>query len=274
MFLGIGLAFIPFGILAALIQRAFQDFTGVGTFISEAETDPIVSGIVGLLFGQLSTIAAGILVTAAVALALSHVDEGGRPNALRAYRAVTPHLGSLTWAWVRVVAVSVVLTLTVVGIPFAVVYLVRKAVLTQACVVEHLSATHAMRRSSRLVGRHVLRVLAITGMINVTAYLTGPIVGVLFLFLTSSSLAFVNAISSLVYVIVMPYAGIAIALLFFDLRRREAGEEPRLEPGSGSGCSRRTCRSHSVALTIAAPTISRLKKKSPSRSTAATPSAP
>ena len=225
MFLGIGLAFVPFGILAALIQQAIQQFTGVGTFVTEAETDPLVGGVVGLLFGQLSTIAASVLVTAVVALALGHIDEDGRPNALRAYRAVLPHVGSLAWAWARVVFVSVVLTLTVIGIPVAVIYLVRKAVLTQACVIEHLSAGHALRRSSQLVGRRLLRVLAITGLVNVTAYLAGPIVGVLFMFLTSSSLSFVNGISSLVYVVVMPYAGIAIALLFFDVRRRAAGKE-------------------------------------------------
>jgi hypothetical protein len=232
MFLGIGLAFIPLGIAGALIQKAFFDLTGVGTFVAEARSDSIVTGIVALVFGQLSTIAGSILVTAVVALALSHADEGERPNALRAYRAVLPHLGSLAWAWARVIVVSLLLTITVIGIPVAVVYLVRKAVLTQACVLEHLSATHALRRSSRLVGRSVPRVLAITSLVNVSAYLAGPIVGLLFLFLTKSSLAFVNTISSLVYVVVMPYAGVAIALLFFDLRCREAGEEPVLSPSA------------------------------------------
>jgi protein-S-isoprenylcysteine O-methyltransferase Ste14 len=62
--------------------------------------------------------------------------------------------------------------------------------------------------------------------VNVTAYLLGPIVGLLVLLLTSSSLAFVNLVSSLVYAVVVPYASIAIALLFYDLRRRKAGEEP------------------------------------------------
>ena len=53
--------------------------------------------------------------------------------------------------------------------------------------------------------------------------------GILVLFLTSSSLEFVNLVSSLVYVFVMPYAGIAIALLFYDLRRRSA-VQPALVP--------------------------------------------
>ena len=97
------------------------------------------------------------------------------------------------------IVVAGLLTLTIVGIPLAVVYLVRKAVLTQACVVEDLRATPALRRSSELVSGHGPRVLAIAALVNVTAFLLGPIVGVSVLFLTSSSLAFINLISSLVY---------------------------------------------------------------------------
>jgi hypothetical protein len=228
MFVGIGLAFIPFGFLGVLVQELVFDFTGVGTFVSEAESDPVVSGVIALLFGELSTIAASVLVTGVVALALQHIDDDGRPNALRAYRAIVPHLWSLAWAWLRVIVVTVLLSLTVVGIPFAVFWLVRKTVLTQACVLEHLSATNALRRSSQLVGRHVVRVLTIAGLVNVSVFLAGPVVGLVFLFLTSRSLEFVNAVSSVVYVILIPYAGIAIALLFYDLRRRQAGEQPVL----------------------------------------------
>jgi hypothetical protein len=73
---------------------------------------------------------------------------------------------------------------------------------------------------------HGPRVFAIAAIVNVTAYLVGPVLGVIVLLLTGSSLAVINIISSLVYVFVMPYVGIAISLLFFDLRRRHAAEEP------------------------------------------------
>jgi hypothetical protein len=132
-----------------------------------------------------------------------------------------------------VILVAGLLTITIVGIPIAVVYLVRKAVLTQACVIEDLQATPALRRSSELVSGHGLRVLAISALVNVTAFLLGPIVGVLVLFATSSSLAVINLISSLVYAIVVPYAAIALTLLFYDLRRR-AGEEPVGAPDSAA----------------------------------------
>ena len=111
-----------------------------------------------------------------------------------------------------VILVAGLLALTIVGIPLAVVYLVRKAVLSQACVLDDLHATPALRRSSELVSGHGLRVLAISALVNVTAFLLGPIVGVAVLFLTSGSLSLINLISSLVYAFVVPYAAIAMTL--------------------------------------------------------------
>jgi hypothetical protein len=66
----------------------------------------------------------------------------------------------------------------------------------------------------------------------VTAFLLGPIAGVVVLFPISSSLAVINLISSLVYAFVVPYAGIALTLLCFDLRKRQAGEVPAASPVS------------------------------------------
>jgi hypothetical protein len=172
-----------------------------------------------------------VLVTGAAAEALDRIDGGGRADAVSAYRGIARNLGALAWAWLRIIVVASVLALTVIGIPFAVFYLVRKAVTTQACVIEELAASASLRRSSEVIKRHELRVFAITALVNVTAFLLGPIVGVAVLFLTSSSLAVIDVIGSLVYAVVMPYAGIAIALLFYDLRRRHV-EAPAVSPSA------------------------------------------
>ncbi len=226
LFVGIGLIFVPLSVIGVLLQRILTSTTGVGTFLDETQTDPIVSGVCALLFGELSAIFASIGVTAAVASALGKIHEGERPDALGAFRGIVPRLGSLGWGWFRVILIAGLLTVTIVGIPVAVVYLVRKAVLSQACVLEDLRATPALRRSSELVSGHGLRVLAIGALVNVTAALLGPIVGIAVLFLTSGSLSLINLISSLVYAFVVPYAAIAMTLLFYDLRRRRAGEQP------------------------------------------------
>ena len=222
LFLGIGVIFLPLAVLAVVLQELVTRLTGFGAFVDLVENDAIVSGVAGLVFGQLSTILGTIAVTAAVAHVLDRIEGGDHPDALDAYRGVLPRADSLGWAWIRVIVVAGLLVITIVGIPIAIVYLVRKSVTTQACVVEDLHASAALRRSSELVRFHGPRVFAIAALVNVTAYLLGPIVGILVLFLTPSPLGIVNLVSSLVYVLVMPYAGIALALLFYDLRRRRS----------------------------------------------------
>ena len=229
LFLGIGVIFVPLAALASIFQEIVFAYTGLGTLAAEASDDPIVSAAIALLVGELSTIVATILVTGAAAKVIDRLEQGEHPDARSAYTGIVPNLGALGWAWLRVVVIASALTFTVVGIPFAVFYLVRKSVTTQACVVEELGGTASLRRSGEVVRHREVRVFAITALVNVTAYLAGPILGVLVLFLTSSSLAVIDVISSLVYAVVMPYAGIAIALLFYDLRRRRA-EEPALIP--------------------------------------------
>ena len=80
-----------------------------------------------------------------------------------------------------------------------------------------------MKRSGELVRGSGLRVFAIGALVNGTVALLGPIIGVAMMFVTPASLGLINLVSALVYVFVLPAAGIIIALLFFDLRVRKEG---------------------------------------------------
>ena len=202
-----------------------------------------------------------MLVTAACAEALDEMEGVGKPDALSAFRRIGPQLGSLGWARLRIIVVAVLLSLTTVGIPFAVVYLVSKVVVTQACVIEQRSATSSLRRSSAIVDKRIVRVLVIAACINVTAFLLGPIVGVLVLFLTSSSLAVINIISSLVYAVVMPYVGITLTLLFYDLRARTARAATVACASSPRCAAYRLCveRAEYVAMSATTPRATRIQ---------------
>jgi hypothetical protein len=153
LFLGIGVIFLPLAGVAMLVQELVTRFTGFGAFLDLVESDAIVAGVAALALGQLSTILGSIAVTGAVAQALSRIEEGDHPDALDAYKGALPRADSLGWAWFRVIVVAGLLVLTIVGIPIAVVYLVRKSVTTQACVIEDLHASAALRRSDELVRR-------------------------------------------------------------------------------------------------------------------------
>jgi len=115
------------------------------------------------------------------------------------------------------------LTTTVIGLVLAVAFLVWHGITTQACVIEDRSARAALGRSRELVRHHAWRVFAITAAATGIGLATGPIVGLAVLFISSASLGTIDIVSSIVYAVVMPYVSIVLALLFFDLRRSQAG---------------------------------------------------
>ena len=104
----------------------------------------------------------------------------------------------------------------------------------QSIVIEERHGTAGLRRSGDLVRGHGIRVLAIGALVNVTVALLGPIVGVALMFITPASLSLINLVASLVYVFVMPAAGIILALLFFDLRIARDGEQTVTEQESSA----------------------------------------
>ena len=75
----------------------------------------------------------------------------------------------------------------------------------------------AMERSRALVRGRWWRTASIATTVNVVAAVSGPIVGIAFMFLTPLPLATINAVSSAVFVFVMPLAGAALAFLYGDL---------------------------------------------------------
>lgn len=122
------------------------------------------------------------------------------------------------------------LTITVVGIPVAIHRFIRWSLFAEACMLDELSATDSLRRSSELVKGHWWRTFGFTALIDTLAVLSGPLLGVGLLLLTERSLNFINLAASLVYTFTVPYAAIQLTLYYFDLEAREA-TEATVSPG-------------------------------------------
>ncbi len=127
LFIGIGLMAIPLGALAAIAQNLLFGATGLSALTDVAAEDPVVGAFAAVLFGVFTTLIAATLVYAASAEALDRIDDGEQPDALDAYRGILPALIPLAWATLRMTIVTGLLLVTVIGIPFAIVYLIRKA---------------------------------------------------------------------------------------------------------------------------------------------------
>ena len=231
LFLGIGLLFIPLGLLITLVQFVVFRLSTLEALLNEAGEQNAFVGALVFGLGLGFTLAAYGIVQAATAWAVAELDAGRRPRALEAYRAIVPRLRALIPAMGLIAVIAGVLTLSVIFIPVAVWLLVRWSLAGTVAGTEGGSALGLLRRSAELARGHWWRVASIL-LVAVVALLLGPALGVAFLIFTGASFDFVNLIAGMVYVAAVPLSAILTAYLYYDLRERRR-VEPAGEPAAG-----------------------------------------
>ena len=230
-----GVIFVPLYIVAAAIQWVVFHLTSVAPLVALDGRHGAVTAFLAVLLGGVGGLFASVITTAAVAVILSELDAGHRIRARDAFRQVLGRWRSLIKGMATELGMVVVLTITVLGIPFAIHRFIRWSLFAEACVLDDLSATESLRRSSVLVKGRWWRTFGFTLLVDALAVLSGPLLGVGLLLVTDHSLNFINLAASLVYTFTVPYAAIQLTLYYFDL---EARGEVRYQPSTCSTASR------------------------------------
>jgi hypothetical protein len=221
-FIGVGAVFIPVAVLASAVQWVLFHLTGLSDFIALDGRRGAITALLALLIGDIGGAFAAAAVTGAISAALNELDAGRPVTARRAYILAGRNGRALGGATALQFVLILVLVVTVVGIPFGVYYFIRTSLFAQTCVLEDESAIGSLRASGQLTRRHWWRTFGFTTLVNVIAILSGPLLGVLILLLTSQSLTFIDITGSIVYTLVIPYAAIALTLFYFDLKMQPA----------------------------------------------------
>lgn len=216
-FLGIGLLFLPLGLVITLLQWLVFRVSTLDALVDEAgESNAFVVALafgLGLVF----TVLGYAIVQAAVAWAAERIDAGGSPTALDAYRAVAGRLRGIVLAIVVLALAQVVLNSTLVLVPVAVYLVVRWSLLGVVAGAEERPSPGILRRSGRLVAGHWWRTASIV-LVAAAALLAGPVVGTLILLVTGAAFDLVNLIAAIVYVTTLPFAALVTTYLYHDLR--------------------------------------------------------
>jgi hypothetical protein len=221
LFLGIGLLFLPLGVLITVVQFLIFRVGGLSDLVDSAGASNAFVAIPALALGVLLTVLGLTIVQAVVALAMIELDEGRDVSARAAYRLVWPRLQPLVGSLLVAAIAVALLAVTVIGIPFGIWLLIRWSFIAQVVALEHHAVRGALRRSGRIVHGHWLRAASITLVVAGTGLLLGPVVGTLMLLLTSASFDFVNLVSALIYVVALPFVAVVTTYLYFDLVVRE-----------------------------------------------------
>ena len=217
LFFAIGALFVPLGIIATGVQTLVLDWDPVQD-VSSVVDYPAFDAAVALALGALQFGIAYWLVIAATIAALKEMDGGRVPGPAEPYRTVARKFGDLFVARIVTVGIIVLLSITLIGIPVAIVLGVRWLFIEQEILLDGSSRAEARSRSWDLVKGRGPRTLGISAAIALTGIFAGPAIGMTLVLLTSTSLIFVNALSSLLYLALVPYVGIGLTLLYFDLQ--------------------------------------------------------
>jgi len=224
IFAAAGAIFVPVYVLAAAIQWGVFHLTSIAPLVALDGRHGAVTAFLAVLIGGVGGLFAAVIATAAVAVILGELDAGHRILAGQAYRRVLTRWRSLGKGMAIELAMVILLTITVVGIPFAIHRFIRWSLFAEACMLDDLSATESLRRSSELVRGHWWRTFGFTVLVDALAVLSGPLLGVGLLLLTDHSLNFINLAAALVYTFTVPFAAIQLTLYYFDLEARAAGD--------------------------------------------------
>src|SRR5262249_5985640 len=119
VFLGIGLLFIPLGLLITGVQYLLFRLAGLNGLVDSAGDTNAAVVFLAVALGVVFTVFGAFVVYAATAVAMVDIDAGVKPGARAAYRRVLSKLGPLLGVAVVAALVIAVLGLTTVGIPLA-----------------------------------------------------------------------------------------------------------------------------------------------------------
>ena len=141
-------------------------------------------------------------------------------------RGLRGELWRLVGLGLAALLVVFLLAATVIGIPYAIKKAVDWAFVQQVAAFDGRRGREAFSESSRLVRGHWWRVASISFVLLLWLVVTGPLVGMLVIFVTDAPLATINFFAALLFALVLPLVATALTLLYLDLEVRRDSKDP------------------------------------------------
>jgi hypothetical protein len=225
LFIGIGVLFVPIGLLITFLQALLLHATNVvGVQVGQGSSGAV--GFIALALGTTLTLIGLGLVQAATARALIEVDADRPIGPLQAYRLSLARARHLFKALLVVVLVVSLLATSVFLLPIAIWLAGRWALVVPVVELEDGGAIASLRRSRHLTRRRWLKVTSLVVAGGALVLLLGPVIGAVLLLVTSAPFWLVNIVAGAIYAVTMPLVALTTAYLYFDCRvRDELGRE-------------------------------------------------
>ncbi|MDQ3693316.1 MAG: Vps62-related protein, partial [Chloroflexota bacterium] len=173
-----------------------------------------------------------LLVGPAVVHAVGELAAGREPTFRGAFRVAFDRFWAVAGAIFRATLFTVLMAITIVGIPWAVMWSIRWVFGTQTTILEEVSGRTALRASSAVVTHHWWRAFMTNAVLVFLGAALGPIVGLALLIGLNVPQDITNGISSTIYAIIFPFAVIGMTVLYLRLKAEPAPAPVAVAPSS------------------------------------------
>jgi hypothetical protein len=231
LFLGLGVLFIPLGLLITLVQYLIFRLGELAPLVDRAGPSNAFVATLAFALGLFMTIFGLTIVQAATAVVVDELDAGREIRPLEAYHRVRARWRPLVRSLLGAVLAIGALEFVVLGFAIGIWLSFRWSLLGQVVMLEDDPQPGVLRRSGRLVGPHWWRTASIGVLVTGLGLLLGPLVGLVLLFITTASFDAINLVSGFVYAVTLPYVAITTTYLYHDLAVRQTMRETQVVAG-------------------------------------------
>jgi hypothetical protein len=216
VFIMFGAVYVPVAFVVGVLVTLIEMVPLLGSLMALMGSGTGASLLLAALIGGAANIAAFVVVNSMVVDYLDH-DERGFDAAVASARRAWEHRRGLAGGLLRSVVIVVALLATVVGAPWGFRQLVRYQFVAQSVMLDGADGRTALARSSELVKDRWFHTAIIIVVLNGLVALSALITGLLLLVIaTGIPLWLFSALLSLVFALIVPFAAIAMALLYGD----------------------------------------------------------
>jgi hypothetical protein len=220
VFLVLGLAPLAIAIVDSLLEPRLQQLPVVDSLLDFLDI-PLNQGLFVFSSTALQQVVSTVLVLPAIIFAVREIQRGRTPGIRAAFRYALGTAWTVLRATLLAAVILVLLTISIVGIPWAVIRVVRWMLTVQAIVIDGAGWREARHQSANAVVGHWWRTALLAATLTMLNSLVGPLLGLVVLVFVTPSTFVAQTTSSLVYSLLFPLVGIATTLWFEHLQRLE-----------------------------------------------------
>lgn len=223
VFAVIGLLVIPIGIVSGWLYDLAIRFSSIRDLVDLTERTAVSYYLAAMPIASLQQVLSLLIVAPAVLEVYRAIERGESITVGRMASGVHRHVVPMLRAIVRPYGKVLLAQLTVVGLPWAIHRVVRWGFVAQAVVLDDVPPADAARRSAETVRGRWWRTAATLLVFAVLGVAAGPVLGIVLMTQTSTAVQDVNALSSLIYAVLLPLSVLGSTMLY---RQRQGRRLP------------------------------------------------